>query len=85
MWQSLVNDLVAAGLSESEIGRRVGYSQTTIHRLKHGRMAEPTFSRGRALLALHEQVCQRGESMAESSGSFEGADSPPPMAASGQR
>ena len=57
-WKSIVESLVKAGLSQKEIGIRANCSQNTIWMLLHGKTNEPAYSTGKALLELHNEVCQ---------------------------
>lgn len=53
MWQQIISDLVSVGFTEARIAALTGYSQPAVHRLKTGKMKEPGYSHGAALLDLH--------------------------------
>ena len=46
-----IRHLIAAGLTETEIGQKVNARQSTINRIKHGAMA-PSWEIGAALIEL---------------------------------
>ena len=56
MWTTLLTELNRAGLSDTEIGRRVGIAQSTISRLRKGVTKETSWETGQALIALRGQV-----------------------------
>lgn len=61
---SLIRDLVAAGLSENEIARRlqargVHVSQSTITRIKNAVIARTRYDIGAALQELHAECVQK--------------------------
>lgn len=56
MWNSLINDLIEAGLSETEIGAKVKLSQPSINRIRNEKQ-EPGFEAGTALVNLHRELC----------------------------
>lgn len=60
----LVLDLIEAGLSEAQIGERIGLSQPQVHRLKTGEALEPKWSVGQKLIALHLERCGKGAARA---------------------
>lgn len=54
MWQEIIKTLGQKGLTDAEIARRVGTNQTTITRLKNGRIADTSYRTGVALMQLAE-------------------------------
>lgn len=50
-----IRHLLAAGLTETEIGRKVSARQSTINRIKHGAMV-PSWEIGNALVRLAEET-----------------------------
>ena len=61
MWIPLLTDLKRAGLSDTEVARRVNSAQSTISRLRKGNIKNPTWALGQALIALAEQIKQAGQ------------------------
>lgn len=58
MFQRLIEEVIEAGLTESDIGQRVDASQASINRIKLGSQ-NPKYDLGVALVALHEEVVIR--------------------------
>ena len=61
MWKKIISDLISAGMTEAQIAAHVQYTQPSVHRLKTGAMKEPSYSKGRALIALHQVYCKPEE------------------------
>ena len=59
MWQQIIKELGQIGLTDAEIARRVGANQTTITRLKNGRIADTSYQTGHALHQLLADVRQK--------------------------
>ena len=57
--RQLIQELIDTGLSEAEIGDRIGLSQPQVHRLKTGEAKEPKWSVGERLIALHKEKCSK--------------------------
>lgn len=57
MFEKIVSELVATGLTEKQIADLVGSSQSSINRLRHNRH-EPRFGLGDSLVKLHAERCQ---------------------------
>lgn len=55
-WKQLVAEIRGAGLSQAEIGSRLGKSQVWVSELASGRYANPKWDDGQALIALHREV-----------------------------
>ncbi len=49
----MINDLVDAGMSESEIASRAKTSQPTIHRIKNNLVSSPSYKVGKAIEAIY--------------------------------
>lgn len=56
MWPSIIKDLLDSGLTQARVAELIGVAQTTISEMANGRIKEPGWSKGQALLALHNQV-----------------------------
>ena len=52
MWTEIIKELGKIGLTDAEIARQVGANQTTITRLKNGRIADTSYQTGVAILRL---------------------------------
>jgi predicted transcriptional regulator len=51
-WPALIRDLASRGWTQSQIGERVGVSQSVISDLLTGTIKAPKFAHGSALVAL---------------------------------
>lgn len=60
MLQSLVEEIHASGLSESEIARRCETSQPTIHRIRRGKTIDTRASLADRLRLLHAELRASG-------------------------
>lgn len=58
MFEQIITDLKAAGLTEKEIAERVGSSQSSINRFHRGKH-EPLYSVGAEIVKLHAEKCAR--------------------------
>jgi predicted transcriptional regulator len=57
-WKNITTDLLASGLTQTEIANALGVSQFWVHMLASGkRVREPTWTHGNALIALHRERC----------------------------
>gem|GEM_PF-5720589 len=56
-WKSHLRDLIAKGLTQAEIGRRIGIKQPTIAGLLAGTQQDVRWHVGQKLLALHTELC----------------------------
>jgi transcriptional regulator with XRE-family HTH domain len=54
-WKQVIGDIVASGLTQSEIARRCDTGQGHISALLNGQYREPRFGLGKKLLDLHRQ------------------------------
>lgn len=52
-WKQIIADLVARGLSQPQIAKACGCSQSTVSALLNGQQAQPRYELGKCLLALH--------------------------------
>lgn len=58
MWEKIISDLIASGLTQREIASRVGISQAHVSDLSLGRRGKRIgFEVGKALSDLHEHRC----------------------------
>lgn len=55
MFKQLIEDLISTGLTEQDIGQRVGASQASINRIKRTNQ-KPMYELGAALVSLHKQI-----------------------------
>lgn len=58
-WSQIALNLRAKGVSAKYIMRETGISDKTLGNWRNGRVGEPTFSRGLALLKLHRKFCEQ--------------------------
>lgn len=56
-WVKIIDDLLNAGLKQSEIGKRVGMAQSSISDLYRREKISTEHTNGENLLALHLEVC----------------------------
>jgi hypothetical protein len=63
-----IQALLDAGLTESAIGDLVGASQSTVNRVRHGRV-RPNYELGTALIALAQQQA-RGQGKQQSQSKY---------------
>lgn len=57
-WQQIVNDLLSTGLTQGELGGKVGCPQSTISDIASGKRGKrPSWSVGSALVELHKDIC----------------------------
>lgn len=55
-WKKIVGEIKACGVTQSKIAAEIGIGDATLSELCSGKIAEPKWSKGDALLALHEKV-----------------------------
>lgn len=55
MFKRLIEEMLDTGMTEDDIGQRVGSSQASINRIKSGSQ-NPKYDLGAALVALHKEV-----------------------------
>ncbi len=60
-WMKLLDELAAAGWSQTRIADRCGVGQATVSDLSRGIAAEPKFGFGDALRHLHKEVAEAAE------------------------
>lgn len=58
MFKQLIEDLIETGLTEVDIGQRVGASQASINRIKRTNQ-NPKYDLGAALVELHRHRTQK--------------------------
>lgn len=56
MFENVIKDLLAAGMTEAEIANRVGKSVPTINRIRNGKQI-PLYPLGDALVKLRAEIC----------------------------
>jgi transcriptional regulator with XRE-family HTH domain len=57
-WPQLVADLIAAGMTQTEIAVECGVTQSTVSELARGVNRSPNFDLGTRLVALHTIRCK---------------------------
>lgn len=58
-WKQLVADIKATGMTQEQIATEIGVSVGSLSELINGKIGEPKWSRGDALIALHQKMCQK--------------------------
>lgn len=58
MIATLLNEIVAAGMSEAQIARLIGRNQSSVNRMRHGKQ-RPDFETGRKIELLHRNTVNR--------------------------
>lgn len=56
-WPLIISEIKAAGLTLDQIAERIGGGKATLSELSTGKIVEPKWSRGDALLKLHDELC----------------------------
>lgn len=57
-WQQIVNDILNTGLTQAELGVKVGCPQSTISDFSSGKRGKrPSWNVGSALVELHKSLC----------------------------
>lgn len=56
-WNEVVADIKATGMTQAEIAEAVGIAAGTLSELCNGKVIEPKWSKGQAILALHAERC----------------------------
>lgn len=59
MWTKIIDEIREGGLRDPEIARLMSVNQSTINRLRHGKLTDPPYSLGRRLLKLRQQTARR--------------------------
>jgi transcriptional regulator with XRE-family HTH domain len=54
-WKTLIEELEARGLTQTDIAEQSGCSQPYVSQLKSGVRKNPDFTRGQALVELHKK------------------------------
>lgn len=55
-WQNLISEILAAGLSQNDIGQRINRSQAWVSAAAQGKYDDLRWRDGEALRALHAEV-----------------------------
>lgn len=58
-WQILVNELMAAGITQVQMAQECGCSQSSISDLRSGSIEEPRYAIGQKLIQLHKSKVLR--------------------------
>lgn len=58
-WNKLVEELKEAGMTQAEIAEQIGVATGTLSELCTGKVIEPRWSKGDALIALHADRCSK--------------------------
>lgn len=56
-WNRVIVEIKATGMTQEQIAEQIGVSAGTLSELLNGKINEPRWSRGDALLALHSRRC----------------------------
>lgn len=56
-WNEIVADIKRTGMTQAEIADKIGVAVGTLSELCSGKVSEPKWSKGAALLALHAERC----------------------------
>lgn len=56
-WAKLIQEIQQAGISQTELGERIGRSQAWISAAASGKYQDVRWADGQALLAIHAEVC----------------------------
>ena len=56
-WNKIVAEIKETGMTQSEIADHCGVSAGTLSELCSGKVMEPKWSKGDALIKLHEERC----------------------------
>ena len=56
-WNKIVAEIKETGLTQAQVADAVGVSVGTLSELCSGKVSEPKWSRGDALIALHSERC----------------------------
>lgn len=57
-WQTLISDLTRRGVTQIVMAARAGCSQSTISEIFKGKIKDPAYSIGRALVDFHEEMTE---------------------------
>lgn len=64
-WKKLIQDLLAAGMTQVQIASECGVAQSSVSDLYRGKSTKPSYEFGRRLDALHAQRCSAATPPAE--------------------
>ena len=56
-WNKIVSEIKDSGMTQAQIAESAGVATGTLSELCAGKIAEPRWSRGDALIALHAERC----------------------------
>lgn len=55
-WKQIIDEIKSTGMTQREIADEIGVSVGALSELKDGKICDPRWSRGDALLALHRKL-----------------------------
>lgn len=58
-WKTLISEIQATGLSQSDVADRVGKSQAWVSAVAQGKYNDLKWADGQALIALHKNTKQK--------------------------
>lgn len=58
-WNKIVTEIKESGLTQAEIADAIGVATGTLSELCSGKVGEPKWSKGDALLALHAKLVSK--------------------------
>ncbi|MCD0501243.1 helix-turn-helix domain-containing protein [Achromobacter sp. MY14] len=61
-WKKLIQDLVARGMTQSQIAAEVGLKQSTVAGILAGGQKDMKWHNGEKLRALHSRICEKDQS-----------------------
>lgn len=64
-WKSIIADLSAAGVNQTELARECDCGQSTISEISRGVIKEPSFRIGKRLIELHAAKVGAGDTAKE--------------------
>jgi transcriptional regulator with XRE-family HTH domain len=57
-WDTVISDIKKSGYTQEQIAEAIGVSAGTISELRSGKVNDPRWSSGDALLKLHAECCK---------------------------
>ena len=56
-WKKIISEIVATGMTQSEIAKEIDIKQPSVSAIASGETADPKWSTARRLLDLHKRRC----------------------------
>lgn len=56
-WNKIVEEIKRTGITQGQIAESIGVAEGTLSELCNGKISEPKWSKGDALLSLHRARC----------------------------